>query len=339
MWPWGSSGQEIRSILRREQPDLVEISDKYTLPVIGGLVRVNWLPGVSGRPAVVGTSHERLHDNMAVYLKLGPVGNWMSRIFLKRYYWLMFDHHIANSTYTAEELLPASTGHRVPRYLHVLPMGVDCSGLDPANRGSAAKRELAAKLGIDSACGILLYVGRLAKEKNLPLLVEMMGLLASEYHLVIAGEGKLRPWLETYGNRRTGNRIHLLGHLRDKAALSGLHAGADVFVHPNPSEPFGIAPLEAMAAGVPLVAPDRGGVLSYANARNAWLSDPDASEFARTVQEVFANPALARSRAAAGRETALSHDWSHVAQRYFELYDRIMSERTVIAARVQSLSV
>ena len=64
------------------------------------------------------------------------------------------------------------------------------------------------------------------------------------------------------------------GHV-DARALARLYASCDVFVHPNPREPFGIGPLEAMASGVPLVLPAAGGVLSYANADNAWLARAD----------------------------------------------------------------
>ena len=70
-WPWGPTCAILRRILREEQPELVEISDKWSLPIIGGLLRACWIEGIR-RPALVGTSHERLHDNMAVYLKALP---------------------------------------------------------------------------------------------------------------------------------------------------------------------------------------------------------------------------------------------------------------------------
>ncbi len=62
------------------------------------------------------------------------------------------------------------------------------------------------------------------------------------------------------------------GHVGARETLARLYASCDVFVHPNPREPFGIGPLEAMASGVPLVAPAAGGLLSYANDTNAWLA-------------------------------------------------------------------
>ena len=57
-------------------------------------------------------------------------------------------------------------------------------------------------------------------------------------------------------------RVWLCGNL-DRETLATFYASADVFVHPNPREPFGIGPLEAMSSGVPVVMPAAGGVLEY----------------------------------------------------------------------------
>jgi len=324
MWPWGPTGSAIRKILREEQPDLVEISDKWSLPILGGLLRAGWLDGIR-RPALVGTSHERLHDNMAVYLKAGALGDWMSRTMLHKYYWLMFDHHVANSPYTAGELLPAAVSHKVHRGLHVLPMGVDTDGLDPDSRTPGAQAALAERASLPHGAKLLVYAGRLAHEKNLPLLVDMLEKLPPDYHLLIAGDGPMREWLQTQGTRRTGGRLHLLGHLNGRAELAKLHAGAGAFIHPNPREPFGIAPLEAMAAGVPLVAPSTGGVRFYAGTGNAWIADTTPEAYAQAATAVFADPVATGARCAAARQTALAHNWPTVAARFFQLWDDILS--------------
>ncbi len=63
--------------------------------------------------------------------------------------------------------------------------------------------------------------------------------------------------------------------------MAEIYANADAFVHPNPREPFGIAPLEAMAAGLPVIAPNSGGLTAYANLANAWLTNPTPDRFRR----------------------------------------------------------
>ena len=105
--------------------------------------------------------------------------------------------------------------------------------------------------------------------------------------------------------------------------LSACYAYADVVLHPNPREPFGIAPLEAMASGTPLVALTRGGVREYATADNAWLAEAEPAAFAQAVRDLLACPGLRASRIANGRRTAQAHDWPSVTARYFELYDEI----------------
>ncbi|MBC8166177.1 MAG: glycosyltransferase, partial [Bryobacteraceae bacterium] len=230
-----------------------------------------------------------------------------------------------NSPYTAAELLPVSNSRKVDRPLHVLPMGVDTDGLDPVNRTAQARCALAGQVGVSNATRLLLYAGRLAPEKNIPLLVDVMELLPEQYHLVIAGEGSERGWLEEEGQKRTGGRIHLTGHLKDRAAIATLLAGADVFVHPNPQEPFGIGPLEAMAAGVPLVGPSTGGVTFYAGASNAWLAPANGTSYAEAVESVFSNPSEYAERVSAARQTAISHSWPVVAAKFFKLFDDILS--------------
>ncbi len=79
----------------------------------------------------------------------------------------------------------------------------------------------------------------------------------------------------------------MLGQINDTETLANLFANCDAFVHPNPREPFGITPLEAMASGLPVVAPNSGGVLSYANSENAWLSEPTAECFSEAIRDIF----------------------------------------------------
>ena len=82
-----------------------------------------------------------------------------------------------------------------------------------------------------------------------------------------------------------------------------------IFIHPNPKEPFGLAPLEAIATGMAVVAPDSGGILSYLDKENVWLTIPTAQAFAKAVQSVRSNPPLRRSRRREARKRALQYSW------------------------------
>lgn len=129
--------------------------------------------------------------------------------------------------------------------------------------------------------------------------------------------------MEKLCRQKSPGRVTFLGHLGDREELAGLYANADMFVHPNPREPFGIAPLEAMAAGLPLVAPRSGGLLSYATDENAWLGEPHAEIFAGLVRSVVADPMRRCRKTAAARATAEQYRWQAVACRYLRLYESL----------------
>jgi alpha-1,6-mannosyltransferase len=111
--------------------------------------------------------------------------------------------------------------------------------------------------------------------------------------------------------------------MEQRGDLARLLASADAFLHPNPQEPFGIGPLEAMASGVPVVLPRGGGVLTYCCDDTAWLTSPGADSLAMGLCEVAARPEEARRRSLLGVTRARELTWQRVAERYFETYDAI----------------
>ncbi len=314
-------GTQIQRILNAEAPDLVEVSEKYTMNYLAGLLRTRRLPGVRVRPTVVGVSHERMDENLAAYFTKHPRGKAFCQWYMKWIYFPMFDHHITVSEHTAAELIEASHGHKVKRGIWVAPMGVDADRFTPAKRTPAARVELESLVGGNADTTILLYVGRLAPEKNLPLLMDTARRLdPGAFRLAIVGEGNMLAELREEAQVSNLPHVHFLGHVGDRDKLSRHYASADAFVHPNPREPFGIAPLEAMAAGLALVAPNTGGVITYANDRNAWLSDPDAASFAASVREIHSMPEIRARKTAEARRTAEHYRWDNVTSRHLQLY-------------------
>ena len=317
----------LRRILQTEQPDLVEVCDKFALSCVPSVLRRRWIKGVA--PAVlVGMSCERLDDNVSAYISEGTVARSLANWYVKKMYATRFDCHISNSEYTAGELMQALTNRpEIP--VHVRPMGVDCSSFSPAHRTPSARAALLSRVA-PAATGnprLLLYVGRISPEKNIDILVDMIDILAAhpsaEYHLLFAGDGPRAPWLNSIASQRAPGRIHVLGHIAGREELANLYANCDALVHPNPREPFGIAPLEAMASGLPVVAPRAGGVLSYANAGNSWLVRPEGSDFAAGVREVFSDYAAREKKIEQALGTAANFDWPQVAGIFFDLYDEL----------------
>jgi glycosyltransferase involved in cell wall biosynthesis len=341
-WQYMVKDSAIRKILLEEMPDLIEVTDKYTLSMIGAMIRTNNFKRL-GRPILVHFSCERMDDNISSFLFGGPIASWFSRMLFGNYLLPSFDFHIANSSYTAAEFIESAEKAtsrfsnlcwrflRGPRYplaerLFVCPRGVDAEHFRPERRSQARRAQIIDKAGISDDSVILLYAGRLSPEKNVGLLLEMMERLRSndgpDFRLLIAGDGPLRSKIAERGKRDLNGRIILLGHL-DKEQLADYYANADVFVHPNPREPFGIAPLEAMASGVPTLAPRSGGILSYATNENAWLVEPKGEAFAAAVREIISNPEARAEKVSKAIETARNNTREHATTRLFETYDRI----------------
>jgi glycosyltransferase involved in cell wall biosynthesis len=311
--PLGRPGLEIQRILRAEQPEILEIADKYSLPYVSGMLRKGLIKGVR-RPTEIGTSHERLSDNMTTHICRGRAGLMFAQWYMRWIYYAQFDHHVANSPYTAAELLPASEGHTTRRGIWICPMGVDTEFFAPDRNQKPAPLNTGRRL---------FYGGRLAREKNIGLLIETLEHLPPDHTLDVIGDGPERESFEKESSRRVPGRVRILGHLSDRGEYVARLRQADVFVHPNPKEPFGIGPLEAMACGIPVVAPNSGGILSYAKAENSWLCEPSAEALAKAVRSVFADPIRTRQTTCRARRTAEEHDWSVITKQFFNLLDAL----------------
>jgi glycosyltransferase involved in cell wall biosynthesis len=257
---------------------------------------------------------------------------------MKWTYFPFFDHHIANSEYTSEELRAASQGQMVDRNIWIQPMGVDLEHFSPGRKSSQGRKSLLRHFGGKDDSILLLYAGRLAPEKNLSLLFEFLARLAAnterDYRLLVAGDGIERARWEAFCEKHAAGRVAFLGHIKSPGELADLFANADLFVHPNPREPFGIAPLEAMASGLPLVAPNRGGITSYANQENAWLASEDVENFSAAIDELLANESERNRRVQNALRTAAGYRWDRIASSFLDIYAELASARPDRSAAV-----
>lgn len=316
-------GGPLHRILASECPDVVEICDKYTLPYLAAVVRKGLLRGVR-RPALVGLTAERFDDNMDAYLSQRAGARRFTQWYIRHIYGPPFDAHLANSEYTAAELR-AALPDRPDGFIRVCAPGVGTEDFSPARRSPARRAMTLNAMGAPGTATLLLYAGRLSPEKNLALLVDALRQLVasgSDVRLALAGDGPRADWLRAQATGPLARRIHLCGNL-ERPSLAELYASCDVFVHPNPREPFGIAPLEAMASGVPVVVPDAGGVRTYADDTNTWLAAPEATAFASAIRRAALGDG---ARLAAAMATTRQFRWELAARNHFAHYDAIHAQ-------------
>ena len=349
-WQYLPGDSLIRKILLEEKPDLVEVTDKYTLSMLGAMIRIGKFRQL-GRPMLVHFSAERMDDNIESFMTKRAYGKWLARRVIGNYTLPNFDYHIANSAYTAEEFHKSYQkaenkrrsdwffnwcwrkfkAPRVPieERIYVCPRGVDAEVFRADRKSEIVKKEMRERANISADSIVLLYAGRISPEKNIGLLVEMMKILAKDsakdYRLLIAGAGPQADWLKEETAKNFPDKIVQLGHL-DKETLADYYANADVFVHPNPKEPFGIAPLEAMVSGVPTLAPNSGGILSYATNENAWLVEPTGENFANSVREIIENSAETERRTKNAIATALDNTREKSTANLFATYDEMYED-------------
>ncbi len=185
---------------------------------------------------------------------------------------------------------------------------------------------------------VILYVGRIVREKGLYTLVDAFDRLRQKRfnaNLVIVGEGPLKGDLVTEIHSRGLDRyVHFTGSI-DEAKLVDLYKSSDAFVLPSLYEPFGIAALEAMASGVPVVVTDTGGLSEIVENGVTGLKVPadDPDSLAIALHRVLNEPSLAEHlKQNAYRLISESYNWDLVAQKTLQVYGRALVETRRSAA-------
>ncbi|WP_435771149.1 glycosyltransferase family 4 protein [Nocardioides sp. SYSU DS0651] len=227
------------------------------------------------------------------------------------------DRTLAPSTASIEQLrdLGVPAVHRWGR-------GVDLAAFNPRHRDEALRRSIAAD-------GRLLvgYVGRLAAEKELDLLEHLAD--DDRYRLVLVGGGPEEQRLRAL----LGGRATFLGLLHG-ADLGRAHASLDVFVHTGRYETYCQSAQEALASGVPVVAPAAGGPLDVvADGATGLLYRPgDAAALAAHVGRLVDDAALRRAMGATALRSVQERSWQAISSQLVDHY------RAVIEARVGLLA-
>jgi alpha-1,6-mannosyltransferase len=303
--------RKLVTLLGQLRPDTLEVSDRATLRWTG-----RWA-SAHGVPAVMVS-----HESLVALLGLAPLGrsapgltrpvaDWLNRRTAHAY-----QQVICTTSWAAAEFERIGA-----RNLVRVPLGVDLVTFAP-DTGRPCYPAAGQTL--------LVHCGRLSAEKKPQRSLNTLATLRADglaVRLVVAGDGPLRQRLERQA-ARDGLPVSFAGFLPGRAELAALLASADVAIAPGPAETFGLAALEALACGTPVV-------VSAESALPEVVGDAGASvageDLAAGVQAVLSRPA--RTRRAAARARAECYDWPAAVNGFLAVHLACLGETACLGGR------
>lgn len=226
---------------------------------------------------------------------------------------------------TAVDRALTTSGVSTPRV--VLPTGLAAGDLGP---GDGARFRSAH--GIPPDRPVAVHVGRMAREKNVGFLLDVVDRVRREIPdllLVLAGEGPARAELERRVARLgLGSQVLFLGYLDRRSELADCYRAGDCFLFSSTTETQGLVLLEAMSLGVPVVAVAAGGTVDLlAPRRGALVPELDVERFASAVVRLLGDRALAERLALEGREESVRWSAAAGAERLAAVYAELLEAR------------
>jgi alpha-1,6-mannosyltransferase len=301
-------------IVAHERPSLIEVGSAWCAPWLVHLAtrrldvpavwfyHSNFPRIIAPRPRTAG--HLRLAASALAWRYVGRLGR-------------MVQATIAPCRTVARELESAG----VANVVHV-PLGVDLERFHPDRRERAAATRVRA--GLPSG-PLAMYVGRFAAEKDLDVVLAAWPEVERRTgaRLVLVGDGPGRRALQ----RAAGApRAIWIPYERDRDRLADLYGAMDLYVAPGPAETFGLASLEALASGLPILSVDQGGVAETVQRSGAGrlYASGDPVHLTEVAVELLGEDL--RALGLVGRRFAETHHgWDTVFDQLFEVYRGIVA--------------
>lgn len=272
---------QVRRLLARFQPDLIECQDAYNLPW-AAIAHAQRHPGTALVAAY-------MTDFPTVYVErpfARVVGETLAGAASRLCYWY------CGKLYRRFDLLYALSengGAAKMRDLglepvKIVPLGVELGEFSPGHRDASLRR----KLGVGDDAPLLIYAGRLDGEKRAQAVVDAFRLLPDslDAHLVLLGDGPLREQFLAGGTAR----LHAPGFVKDRTELARWLASADLYVSGMADETFGISIIEAQASGLPVVGVAAGAMVDRVNDTIGRLGPVgDSAAMAANILELWAS--------------------------------------------------
>jgi len=303
-----------RSAFASLKLDLVHTQTPFLLGVMGAKwARRHGIPLVS-------TNHT-LYTEYAHYVPVRPKA--ITRRFLvglMKWYYTGCDAVVVPSTPVLERLRSYGIGTRI----EVIKTGVVGAAAASPDQRAKAREEW----GIPAGAPLLLYVGRVAREKNLTMLLEAFRRVLSNHpqaRLLVVGGGpalaETRRGAESLG---LGERVGFAG-MRGRLEIDRLYAASDLFVFPSVTETQGVAICEALSAGLPVVAVEAGGIPeNIRHGNDGFLSADNSDEFAAYIQRLIDDPRERALMGANARANSSAFSIERMVDDYERFYESVI---------------
>lgn len=307
------NNRAITRVLREVAPDLVEADGSSLLARTAERALRPTQPG-QRKPAIVGFYHVHLATFFA--RKVGSTFGRMVASLFENITWQYTRQCLKpcdRVVVSSRDILQRLEGHGLGELVHI-PLGVNTDLFHPSAppNGNATRDDTVT----------ILFVGRLSKEKDLPVLFSAFERLepADRFVLRIVGDGPLRSEVESFAKQHSN--VEYLGLCPYGEHLANIYRQADIVAIPSPAETFGLTILEALASGVPVVGINQGGPAHIVTPELGALARPgDPSDFAAKLEEV-ARRRLSRQNCRA--EIVQEYSWSKTFDRLSALYGELL---------------
>jgi alpha-1,6-mannosyltransferase len=283
-----ASAGRVRALLRDIGPDCVELSDRLTL-----LSAADWARA-SGVPSSL-IAHERIDGVLQAFLPFMPrrrVADRMNASASRR-----VDTIVCTTRFAAQEFdrIGVPTTH--------VPLGVDLRTFNPSQRSTRLRRQFPEQV-------LLVLASRLSREKRPEFAIDVLDAclrMRMDCRLLVLGQG---PLTERMVRLSEGRPMTVLGHVSARFEMAQVLASADVVLAPGPIETFGLAALEALACGTPVLCNEESAIPEVLGPDAGFARPLDAGLWASCVEAVVNDSGPVRARA---RHRAESFPWSRTA--------------------------
>jgi alpha-1,6-mannosyltransferase len=305
----------VEEVLEREKPDVIESSDPY---------QIAWKAIASGkalRIPVVGFYHSHFPE---AYLRtttkyLGETATNVMMEVAKNYVRNLYNHF--RKTFVPSTGLAQVLSDWGVENIVLCELGVEVTVFNRAPDKFVTRSEF----DIPKDRIVLLYVGRLAPEKNVKTLFQAFDLLhksaGERFHLFVVGDGHYRD--EAMELQKETRAVTWLRYCSDQLILAKIYRAADLFVHPGVQETFGLVALESQACGTPVVG-IRGSYLDriiFAD-QSHWAEENSPESLSAAIRAISETD-LQAAGIEASRRVTQRYPWRKVFERMFDIYQQV----------------